>query len=414
MSQTNELKRDYFWNTLGVFLQNAISPVLLVVVARVNGVNDLGLFSFVFSISLVFFSIAIWGGRTYQVSDVRHEFRGQSYVATRIVLGIAVALAAGLFCFINQYDATKTTLLLILVFFKVFESISDALYGVMQTHKHLYNSGMSLTLKAVGGVGAFLITDMVTRDLLLASLSLVIVNVVVLLTYDRGKVERLDPGILLPGTFWQSYRDSWQIMRRTSPVFIISFLSVLALSIPRYFIDIYHPDQNGHFGVMTMPITLVLLVMTFAMQPNIVGLAQHYNGRNFAQFQKTIMTIIKVTTLLGVAIVGMTYALGVPILNLIFAIDFSSYRVELIVIIIAGVINAFVSIMINTLTIMRKFREQVLLLLLGDGLLLLIAPFAVKDNGMGAAIFLYTGISLLQAVLLYVVYRRTLKEKLNE
>jgi O-antigen/teichoic acid export membrane protein len=154
--------------------------------------------------------------------------------------------------------------------------------------------------------------------------------------------------------------------------------------------------------------------MTFAMQPNIVGLAQHYNGRNFAQFQKTIMTIIKVTTLLGVAIVGMTYALGVPILNLIFAIDFSLYRVELIVIIIAGVINAFVAIMINTLTIMRKFREQVLLLLLGDGLLLLIARFAVKDNGMGAAIFLYTGISLLQAVLLYVVYRRTLKEKLNE
>ncbi len=203
-------------------------------------------------------------------------------------------------------------------------------------------------------------------------------------------------------------------MKRTSPVFVISFLSVLALSIPRYFIDMYHPEQNGHFGVMTMPITLVLLVMTFAMQPNIVVLARQYNERHFVQFQKTIMTIIKITCVLGIGIVGLTYILGVPLLNLVFAIDFVPYKAELIIIIAAGVINAFSAIMINTLTIMRKFREQVVLLLVGDGILLITAPLAIRNSGMSAAIVLYAGVSLLQAILLYSAYWRALRRSDDE
>lgn len=78
------IKKDYLWNTIGVLAQNAISPLLLIVVTRLNGVDDSGLFSFAFSLALIFWAIGIWGGRTYQVSDVKHEFTPQSYIFVRI------------------------------------------------------------------------------------------------------------------------------------------------------------------------------------------------------------------------------------------------------------------------------------------------------------------------------------------
>lgn len=78
-------------------MQNAASPLLLVIVARVNGIGDVGLYSFAFSVSVVFFALAIWGGRTYQVSDVHHEYTSQSYVVMRILLGAVVAVVAALF-----------------------------------------------------------------------------------------------------------------------------------------------------------------------------------------------------------------------------------------------------------------------------------------------------------------------------
>jgi hypothetical protein len=53
-----------------VLLQNAISPLLLIVITRVNGIDDSGLFSLAFSVSIILWSLAMWGGRTYQVLGV--------------------------------------------------------------------------------------------------------------------------------------------------------------------------------------------------------------------------------------------------------------------------------------------------------------------------------------------------------
>jgi len=38
------IKKDYLWNSLGSLLQSAISPVLLIIITRLNGIDDSGLF----------------------------------------------------------------------------------------------------------------------------------------------------------------------------------------------------------------------------------------------------------------------------------------------------------------------------------------------------------------------------------
>ena len=109
------IKKDYLWNSLGSLLQSAISPVLLIVITRLNGIDDSGLFSFALSLSVVFWAVSLWGGRTYQVSDVKREFSSGGYVAVRFIASLIVAISAVVFCVLNGYNTTKTGLIMILV-----------------------------------------------------------------------------------------------------------------------------------------------------------------------------------------------------------------------------------------------------------------------------------------------------------
>ena len=54
------IKKDYLWNSLGSLLQSAISPVLLIIITRLNGIDDSGLFSFALSLSVVFWAVSLW------------------------------------------------------------------------------------------------------------------------------------------------------------------------------------------------------------------------------------------------------------------------------------------------------------------------------------------------------------------
>src|SRR5688572_18924963 len=111
----NNMRKDYLWNTIGVFSQSAISPLLLIAVTRINGINDSGIFSFAFSVSIIFWVIGLWGGRTYQVSDVVNKYSHRSYIMLRIILAIFMLAGALAFSMINSYDATKTTIIIMLV-----------------------------------------------------------------------------------------------------------------------------------------------------------------------------------------------------------------------------------------------------------------------------------------------------------
>ena len=129
---SSSLRKDYIWNTVGVLLQNAISPLLLVLITRVNGINDSGLFSFAFSVAIIFWALGIWGGRTYQVSDIKREFPQQSYMHVRVLLGLLLIIGSIIFCLLNSYSFIKSGIIVTLVILKAIESVSDALYGVMQ------------------------------------------------------------------------------------------------------------------------------------------------------------------------------------------------------------------------------------------------------------------------------------------
>lgn len=401
----NNIKRDYFWNTIGVFAQNAISPLLLIAITRINGIYDSGMFSFAFSISIIFWAIGMWGGRTFQVSDIKREFPNRSYIFVRFMTSIIIFIGSIIFSLANGYNITKSAIIITLVVFKIIESISDSIYGIMQSHDGLHIAGKSLLYKSIGGFILFITVDLFTKSVLLGSIMLLLANITIFFLYDLRIAKKLEDLTFYKSQINEFYKKSILIMKKCSPVFVISFLSMFSLNIPRYFIDRYHPEQIGYFGIIAMPITLIAIIMSLILQPNVVSLSKYYIDKKYAIFCKTIRKIATTTILIGLIILISTYAIGVPALKFAFGIEFGDYKLALIIMVAGGIVNSLVSIFINILIVMRSFKSQFYILLITNVALAIFSCIFIDKYGLIFGVILFFIVNILQFLLLYVLYK---------
>ena len=398
-------KKDYIWNSIGSFLQSAISPILLIVITRLNGVGDSGLFSFAMSLSVVFWAISLWGGRTYQVSDVKKEFSSGDYIVVRFISSLIVAVFSISFCVLSGYDLIKTELIMVLVSFKILESIADSMYGVLQIHNKLYIVGISLTMKSVFGFMLFTLVDILTKNIIYGALSIFIVNIAVVIFYDIPWMKRVES----VGLTKKNIMQAGKIMKKTAEVFVVVFLTMFSLNIPRYFLDKYHYDQIGYFGIMAMPITLLTLFISFVLQPNVVNLSELLKKKKINEFTKIVSKIDFITFTLGILFVVSSYLIGVWALNTVFGIDINNFRIDLTIMVIGAVANAFVSIYVNLLIILRRFKGQFYTLLVTNILAVVLSIYLIDRLAMLGSVLVFMIISFLQAIILLFIYKRSLK-----
>lgn len=398
-------KKDYIWNSIGSFLQSAISPILLIVITRLNGVGDSGLFSFAMSLSVVFWAISLWGGRTYQVSDAKKEFSSGDYIVVRFISSLIVAVFSISFCILSGYDLIKTELIMVLVLFKILESIADSMYGVLQIHNRLYIVGISLTMKSVFGFMLFTLVDILTKNIIYGALSIFIVNIAVVIFYDIPWMKHVES----VGLTKKNIMQAGKIMKKTAEVFVVVFLTMFSLNIPRYFLDKYHYDQIGYFGIMAMPITLLTLFISFVLQPNVVNLSELLKKKKIKEFTKIVSKIDFITVTLGILFVVSSYLIGVWALNTVFGIDINNFRIDLTIMVIGAVANAFVSIYVNLLIILRRFKGQFYTLLVTNILAVVLSIYLIDRLAMLGSVLVFMIISFLQAAILLFIYKRSLK-----
>ena len=398
-------KKDYIWNSIGSFLQSAISPILLIVITRLNGVGDSGLFSFAMSLSVVFWAISLWGGRTYQVSDVKKEFSSGDYIVVRFISSLIVAVFSISFCVLSGYDLIKTELIMVLVSFKILESIADSMYGVLQIHNRLYIVGISLTMKSVFGFMLFTLVDILTKNIIYGALSIFLVNIAVVIFYDIPWMKYVES----VGLTKKNIMQAGKIMKKTAEVFVVVFLTMFSLNIPRYFLDKYHYDQIGYFGIMAMPITLLTLFISFVLQPNVVNLSELLKKKKIKEFTKIVSKIDFITFTLGILFIVSSYLIGIWVLNTVFGIDINNFRIDLTIMVIGAVANAFVSIYVNLLIILRRFKGQFYTLLVTNNLAVVLSVYLIDRLAMLGSVLVFMIISFLQAIILLFIYKRSLK-----
>jgi O-antigen/teichoic acid export membrane protein len=394
------MKKDIFWNSLGTAAWSFLSLFLLIIVTRINGIVDSGLFSFGLAFALIMFTIACYGGRAYQVSDHKDAFKADTYISLRLFMFVPVLLITVAFVLLNHYEWQKLALIVLLVGQRMFDAIADVFYGIMQKKRHLYISGKSLFFKSLLSLIIFLVIDLLTKNLLLSALSLPIISLLFVLFYDIPQSRKLEHFSIKP-----SSSEIKRILKSTFLPFVITVMSLIFVNLARYFIDIYHPELQGYFGIIIMPLSLIILLFSFISTPAVLHLSEKYNNQEFNNLNRSIGKIVGIILAVTVVFVVLTYLLAIPLLRLLFNIDFTAYLFDVVLVIVIGLAISINSLFTNVAIIARKLRTVAIISLSSIVILIVLCALLVNQYQIRGAIIAYIIASITQVIMLSVYHR---------
>lgn len=131
-------RKNVIWNMIGATTNALISLVFTIIVTRVNGINDAGIFTYSFATACLLYVIAVYLGRAFQVTDICKENSDTDYIYNRIFTCSMMLIVSIAFVIIKKYDIYKSIIFVLLCGYKCVEAFSEAVYAIIQKNDQLY------------------------------------------------------------------------------------------------------------------------------------------------------------------------------------------------------------------------------------------------------------------------------------
>ena len=354
MEQTKNFKKNFIWNVLGTGLNAFNSLFFLIIVTRINGTDNAGIFTIAFSTACVIYIIGTYAGRVYQVTENDKSITDKDYIVNRVISFGLMILATISFVLVRKYNLYKSTIFLLLSIYKGLEAFSDVLYGIMQKNDLLYRVGQSYFLKSILSVIIFFIVDFTTKNLIYACVAIILIWIFLIIIMDLPITKKL---------INEDEKFSWdgiqKIFKNGFFVFAITFLGLYVLNATKYSIDTYLSEETqAIFGYIVMPATAIGLAAQLLIHPFLNQVADLCEKKDFKELRKLCYKLAIIIFLFGIICAILAYFIGTQILGFIYGVDLNLYKLDLAVIIIASTLYTIGVIYSSILTSTRKTFSQ--------------------------------------------------------
>ena len=404
------LKRQFIWNTLGSGLYSFNSLFFMVIVTRINGVSTAGVFNFCYATSCIFYAIALYSGRTYQVTETQKTLNDNAFILNRFITTLTMLVIAVAFCLINRYSSSKLMLFLLLCFVKAVEAFCDIFHGIFQKNNRLDIAGKSMFFRCLLSIVVFLIIDKITKNVFLASLSLLVACLIFLFCVDMPISKKYKDSVTDLST-----NSALKLIKLGFYTFGFTLIANYLVNAPRYPLNSYlGVEFQTIFGIITMPASIILLANQFVLQPMVVRMKDSYLKNDRKGFLSKVYILCSSVSATGVLSVVFAYFLGAPALRLVYGLDVSKYITNLIIIICGVSLYSLSGVMSNALMVLRKTRVQFLIYLITSVFVYFVADGLTLRYGFSGAIFSYFSGMFYLFVLYAVYFIYTIKKSFRE
>ena len=353
MEKNKNFNKNFIWNIIGTTFNSFNSLFFMIIVTRINGTNDAGIFTLAFSTACILYIIGVYAGRIFQVTE-KENINDKEYIVNRIITTILMVIISIGFVLIKGYDIYKAIVFIVICIYKALEAFSDVLYGVLQKNDLLHKVGKSFFAKAILSLVTFLLVDLITNNVIIASLMIIISNLIVICTYDFINV-----GKLIKKEEKIQFKNVFRIYKTGFFVFAISFLGLYIMNAPKYAIDDYLNEHiQAIYGIIIMPATVVGLFAQFIIHPYLNTIVKLYNDYEIEKIKKLVTRIIGAISLIGIICIAGAYLLGIPVLEFIYGLELQEYRWNLAFIILASTLSVIGTVYSSVLTTIRKTFSQ--------------------------------------------------------
>lgn len=394
----NNTKKNFVWNMIGATVNSFTSLIFMIVVTRINGTKEAGIFTFAFSLACLLQVISNYSGRTFQVTNTDKEIKDSDFVYNRISSCIIMIIFVIMFLLAKNYGMYKNIIILLFILYKGIESFTDVFYGVIQKNDELYKVGVSLFLKGIIGVINFLIFDFLTHNIIISISSLILTNLAVTIFYDYKN--------FIPIYQKNNYNsiNNRKLFKLGIFVFGFTFLTQYMLNAPKYAIDdLLSDEMQAIYGIVSMPASFIVLCSQFIIQPLLVKITNLIENKENENLLKLCIKTISAILIIGCISLVLAYFLGIQVLDLIYNVKLEDYLLPLLVIIVGATFFSMSFVISNVLTAMRKTFIQIIFYIICSIVILLLSKYMVLNYGVLGGTISYA-ITMTALFALYICY----------
>lgn len=398
-------KKSYLWNSAAGIINASEAVLILAFVGRLGTVEDAGILTLSFSIANLAMTVGKFGVRTYQVTG-KEKSDFFDFLCTRILTFLLMLVIVALylsFCFFAEnYSFYKCNLILAVVALYGVEVIEDVFLSEYQKRGRLDISSRIFFFRWLFSL-MIICFSMFFVSLTLSVIIAVVFSAVFCCIVLRIANEHI--GISVRGSpEGNHYKSILSILYSCFSLFLSGFMSLYANNIQKYAIDHYlSEDLQAVYGYIAMPVFVLPLLCNFIIQPVLVELADVWNSNEYRKFLRQIQKDMMILLLLFALCEAGAYILGIPVLSLLYNVDLTAYRFDLLILLFGGLFLAVGSYISCVFTIMRKQFWSMLIYVFGAIAGTAFAFPLVRSMGIrGASLSYLLSVFLIAAACIFV------------
>ena len=205
--------------------------LLTVLVVRLGSYESAGILSLCMSITNLFYTLASFGIRDFQVSDYNGTYTASAqYVSTRLLTCTA---SAGLCCAVvglnRGYTGYEAACIIVYMLYRVAEALVDTFQAMEQKAERMDYNFISFVLRGTLLLVGFSAVLYLTKNLLLAIASIAVTSFAVVLLFDVPIGKKLT-GFRMSFSLSATRQLLWECV----PLMCNSFLTTAVVSVPRH------------------------------------------------------------------------------------------------------------------------------------------------------------------------------------
>ena len=345
------VKKAFLWNMIGSTCYSGSSFLYLLVVTRVCGAQLAGFYSLSYATAQLLLQVGRYGVRTYQATDLEHKYLFSEYKISRVItcaLMMLFGILYSSFSFKGEYIIISTFIIMM----KMIDAVEDVYHGNLQQKYHVEQMGKMLAIRNVYSAVFFTGILMATKNLYLTCVTTAITSLILCLVVNSRTTAKYTQKEDI-GRGFQMGRV-WELLKICTPMFVGTFLSLLLYNVPKYAMaNVMTDEYQTYYSILFMPSFVITLMCEFVFKPTITTIAELWWENNIKKFAVYILRIIGIILVCCAGIVVGGHLIGRTLLEIIYGVDLSPYKIQFIALLVGGGISAEVYMIYNILIAIR-------------------------------------------------------------
>lgn len=386
--------------TVGMMVFSFSSVLLLLVVTRILGKSEAGIFSIGWAICQQMLTIGLFGTRNVQVSDIDDNYRFSDFFSLKIISILMMLMGSIIYSFLLHLSEVEIQVSFLLSVLMSSEAFADVFAGYFQKNDKIGIVGLSYIIRVLMYDLLFIISLFVFRSITLSISIAICVSYLWLLVFDFTLIRRTE------NMFCFDLSGLKRVIRSSIAICVSAFLTNYIVNIPKNSIALYLDNtMQTYYNILAMPSFIISLFASVIIVPMYMDIAfLAYN--DMKKFVKKIIKIQGLLIILTATFLVLGELIGVPIINFLYGVDINLYRLEFGILIVSGGFSSLATFYVYIITVFSKSKFLFWVYGLVSILSTLFGNYLVQNFELfGATLNYFISTLLISFSLLFIILR---------